>query len=44
MNLTPYKTLIFDCDGVLLDSNHIKTNAFRNPLSYSKSVIALLPI
>ena len=26
--LQNYKTLIFDCDGVLLDSNSIKTNAF----------------
>lgn len=24
-----YKTLIFDCDGVLLDSNSLKTEAFR---------------
>ena len=24
----PYKTIIFDCDGVLLDSNKIKSNAF----------------
>ena len=24
----PYKTIIFDCDGVLLDSNQIKSNAF----------------
>lgn len=23
-----YKTIIFDCDGVLLDSNHIKEDAF----------------
>lgn len=26
---TRYRTLVFDCDGVLLDSNRIKTNAFR---------------
>ncbi len=26
--LSKYKTLIFDCDGVLLDSNKIKTAAF----------------
>jgi phosphoglycolate phosphatase-like HAD superfamily hydrolase len=24
-----YKTLVFDCDGVLLDSNRVKTEAFR---------------
>lgn len=27
--LTAYKTLVFDCDGVLLDSNRVKTDAFR---------------
>ena len=25
-----YKTIIFDCDGVILDSNRVKTNAFFN--------------
>ena len=24
-----YKSLIFDCDGVILNSNQLKTNAFR---------------
>lgn len=24
-----YKTLVFDCDGVVLDSNNVKTQAFR---------------
>lgn len=28
MKLENYKTLIFDCDGVVLDSNKVKTNAF----------------
>jgi len=28
-----YKSFIFDCDGVILDSNHIKTNAFRKALA-----------
>jgi len=28
-----YKTAFFDCDGVLLDSNQIKTDAFRCALS-----------
>lgn len=27
--LDDYKTLVFDCDGVLLDSNPVKTEAFR---------------
>lgn len=29
MNLTQYATLVFDCDGVVLDSNKVKTEAFR---------------
>lgn len=29
MNLTHYRTLVFDCDGVILDSNKVKTEAFR---------------
>ena len=28
MNLNQYKTIIFDCDGVILNSNEIKTQAF----------------
>jgi phosphoglycolate phosphatase-like HAD superfamily hydrolase len=29
LDLTHYRTLIFDCDGVILDSNPLKTSAFR---------------
>jgi len=29
MDIGKYKTLIFDCDGVILDSNRAKTEAFR---------------
>jgi len=29
MNIEKYKTLIFDCDGVVLNSNSLKTEAFR---------------
>lgn len=29
MNLEDYHTLIFDCDGVVLNSNRVKTEAFR---------------
>ncbi|MCP9827925.1 HAD family hydrolase [Synechococcus sp. L2F] len=29
MNLLQYSSIIFDCDGVVLDSNRIKTEAFR---------------
>jgi phosphoglycolate phosphatase-like HAD superfamily hydrolase len=30
MRLDAYATLVFDCDGVVLDSNRIKTEAFRS--------------
>ena len=30
IDLTQYQTLIFDCDGVILNSNKIKTQAFYN--------------
>lgn len=30
MKITDYKTIIFDCDGVVLDSNKIKTQSFFN--------------
>ena len=29
MTLMNYATLVFDCDGVVLDSNKVKTEAFR---------------
>lgn len=29
MKLADYATLVFDCDGVILDSNKVKTQAFR---------------
>lgn len=29
-NHKPFATLVFDCDGVILDSNRIKTDAFRS--------------
>ncbi|CAG0957508.1 hypothetical protein MTYP_00541 [Methylophilaceae bacterium] len=28
MDLSQYKTLVFDCDGVILDSNRLKTQAY----------------
>jgi len=38
INLTSYKTLVFDCDGVLLNSNQIKTKAFHKvAMRYGKS-------
>ena len=40
MNLRKYNTLIFDCDGVILNSNDIKTKAFIKTLStYSNDLI-----
>lgn len=30
MNLANYQTLVFDCDGVVLNSNRVKTEAFRS--------------
>ncbi len=29
MDLSGYATIVFDCDGVILDSNRVKTEAFR---------------
>ena len=35
MNINYYKTIVFDCDGVILNSNKVKTEAFYNTaLSY----------
>lgn len=37
MKITDYKTIVFDCDGVVLDSNKIKTQAFFNAaISYGE--------
>jgi len=37
LDLRQFKTLIFDCDGVVLDSNKVKSTAFYNAaLSYGK--------
>ena len=32
IDLKKYQVCIFDCDGVILDSNKIKTNAFKQAL------------
>ena len=44
MKLSEYKTLVFDCDGVVLNSNLVKTEAFFNAaLPYGdKSAAALV--
>lgn len=40
---TDYATLVFDCDGVLLDSNKVKTNAFyQAALPYGKAAAQAL--
>jgi phosphoglycolate phosphatase-like HAD superfamily hydrolase len=37
LSIDDYKTIIFDCDGVILNSNKIKTKAFyETALSYGK--------
>ncbi|MDP3308950.1 MAG: HAD family hydrolase, partial [Methylotenera sp.] len=28
LDITKYKTIVFDCDGVVLDSNVVKTEAY----------------
>lgn len=41
--LSQYSTLVFDCDGVILDSNRIKTEAFREvALPYGEEVAEAL--
>ncbi|MDD4864938.1 MAG: HAD hydrolase-like protein [Alishewanella agri] len=38
MKLTQYQTLVFDCDGVVLNSNKVKTEAFYEAaLSYGEA-------
>jgi len=37
LNLNKYKSIVFDCDGVVLNSNQVKTRAFYNAaLSYGE--------
>ena len=39
MNLENYKTLVFDCDGVIINSDSLKTDAFRQlALPYGDAV------
>jgi phosphoglycolate phosphatase-like HAD superfamily hydrolase len=43
MNLIKYKTIVFDCDGVILNSNKLKTEAFyRIALPYGEANAACL--
>ncbi|MBZ5486449.1 HAD family hydrolase [Halomonas aquamarina] len=41
--LSDYKTLVFDCDGVVLNSNRVKTNAFyKAALPYGEAAAEAL--
>lgn len=43
LDLTSYQTLIFDCDGVILNSNKIKTEAFYHvALAYGETAAQAL--
>jgi len=43
VNINDYQTLVFDCDGVVLDSNKVKTQAFYNAaLSYGEAAAQAL--
>lgn len=43
MNLDAYNTLVFDCDGVILDSNQVRARAFYNAaLPYGRQHAAAL--
>ena len=40
MDFSKYNSFIFDCDGVILNSNEIKTNTFRKILrGYNKEAV-----
>ncbi len=38
--LKSYKNLIFDCDGIILNSNKIKTDAFKEVVSHYGDKVA----
>lgn len=43
MNLSAYRSIVFDCDGVILDSNRVKTDAFYNAtLPYGEKAAAAM--
>lgn len=43
LDLSQYQTLVFDCDGVILNSNNVKTQAFyKAALPYGKSAAQAL--
>ncbi len=43
MNLSAYRSIIFDCDGVILNSNRVKTDAFYSAtLPYGEEAAAAM--
>jgi len=43
VKIADYRTLVFDCDGVILNSNGIKTEAFHTvAMPYGESAVAEL--
>jgi phosphoglycolate phosphatase-like HAD superfamily hydrolase len=38
-NLKKYNTIVFDCDGVILDSNKMKSNAFSKALEGESDIL-----
>ena len=43
MNMNTYRTLVFDCDGVVLNSNKVKTDAFyKTSLPYGRTAARVL--
>lgn len=43
LNITEYNTLVFDCDGVVLNSNKVKTDAFyKAALDYGEKAASSL--
>ncbi len=43
MNLSAYQSIVFDCDGVILNSNRVKTDAFYNAtLPYGEEAAAAM--
>ena len=43
MNFRKYKSIVFDCDGVILNTNKIKTEGFRvSTKNYKNEYVELL--
>ena len=45
LKIKDFSTIIFDCDGVILDSNQVKTEAFKKTLAkYSEKSLKEISI